>query len=201
MALADEGGIESLSMRKLAGKLGYEVMSLYNHVANKDEILDALVDAVAAEIETGQPGGEWKASMRKRIVSAHDALHRHPWATALWSSQRTGPARLAFNESLLRGLRDGGFSAELSYHGYHAFVIHILGYTRQELNLPFTTEELPQRAAEFLRTFPVDRYPHLAEHMMQHIEPTHPDDDFVFILDLLLDGLERMRDEASGRSL
>ncbi len=189
--LADRGGVESLSMRKLASALGYEVMSLYNHVANKDEVLDGILDLIAAEIEPPLADPDWKAAMRRSVLSAHEVLVRHPWAVNLWSSRSAGPNRLAFMESLLRGLREGGFSPAIAYHGYHAVTMHILGFTLQELNLPFDRANIREVAAESLRTLPAEQYPYLAEHITQHVEEPDHDADFDFVLDLILDGLER----------
>jgi AcrR family transcriptional regulator len=198
VSLADEGGIKALSMRRLAQELGVEAMSLYNHVDNKDDILGGIVDVVATEIDLARDGGDWKAAMRRRAISAHDVLVRHPWAPALWMSTRSfGTGRMEFADSILRGLREAGFSEELTYHGFHVLQAHVMGYTLQERNLEFDADELKELAAAFLREFPADDYPDLAEHIRQHAEP-RPEHEgtFAFGLDLILDGLERLRDSA-----
>jgi AcrR family transcriptional regulator len=194
--LADEGGIESLSMRKLGQELGVEAMSLYNHVANKDEVLDGIVEVVVNEIDSPPDGADWKTTLRQNAISTHEALMRHPWAASLWWRRSEGPGRLRKAELTLRTLREAGFSEDLTYHGYHALVAHILGFTLQALNFPIETkEELQEMAAKFLEDFPVGEYPYLAEHIGQHVDPGESDEGaFAFGLDLILDGLERMRD-------
>jgi AcrR family transcriptional regulator len=196
IGLADVGGIEALSMRKLAQKLGVEAMSLYNHVANKDEIVDGMLELVAQEIELPADGADWKAAVRSSAVSAHEAFRRHRWAAGLWMTRGgVSPTRLRYGDSVLRTFREAGFSEDLTYHAFHTFQAHVVGYTMQELNFPFDKEELKQLAATFLREFPVDEYPHLAEHIAQHVEPSEVHGGtFEFGLDLMLDGLERLRD-------
>jgi len=192
MVIADRAGISALSMRNVAKELGYEVMSLYNHVADKDAILDGLVELVAGEIEPVATG-EWRAATKASVSSARRALLRHPWAVGLWWERRTGPTRLAYLESLLRGMRDAGFPADVAYHGYHALLMHITGFTAQEHNLPSDNKALGELAAAFIKRIPADQYPYLVEHMTQHVDKAtyESDEDFTFVLDLILDGLER----------
>jgi AcrR family transcriptional regulator len=194
--LADEGGIESLSMRKLGQELGVEAMSLYNHVANKDEVLDGIVEMVVNEIDSPPEDADWKTTLRQSAISTHEALMRHPWAARLWWRESESPGQLRKAELTLRTLREAGFSEDLTYHGYHVLVAHVLGFTLQALNFPIETkEELQELAAKFLEEFPVDEYPYLAEHIRQHVHPRESDEGaFAFGLDLILDGLERMRD-------
>lgn len=193
VAFADEHGLESLSMRKLARELGFEVMSLYNHVANKDEMLDGMVDLVVEEMELPTASADWKASMRASAISGHQVLLRHPWASALWSTRMPGPARVRFMERLLAALDEAGFDPELTYHAYHALTMHIVGFTGHQLSYAFETQgELEDLARQFLGANPADEFPHLHEHVRQHFEEAH-DDEFEFVLDLILDGLERSR--------
>ena len=196
MRLADEGGIESLSMRKLGQELGVEAMSLYNHVANKDEVLNGIVEVVIGEVEWPAGETDWKKALRESSISTHEALMRHPWAASLWWRRAEGPAHMQRAELMLRTLRNAGFSDELTYHGYHVLVGHILGFTLQALSFPIETkEELQEMAARFLEEFPVYEYPYLAEHIRQHASPGDSDEgEFEIGLDLILDGLERMRD-------
>jgi AcrR family transcriptional regulator len=198
MALADEGGIEALSMRKLAQELGVEAMSLYNHVANKDDIVDGIIDLVANEIDPPPDGVDWKTAMRQSALSSHEVLMRHPWAGTLWMSPRkVSPARLRYGDEILRVLREGGFSKDLTYHAFHALSSHVLGFTLYLLNFRRTTPDLEEMAARFLRDFPAAEYPYLAEHVEQHMEPSDErQGTFEFGLDLVLDGLERLRDTA-----
>ncbi|HYN90225.1 MAG TPA: TetR/AcrR family transcriptional regulator C-terminal domain-containing protein [Ardenticatenaceae bacterium] len=195
--LADESGIESLTMRKLAQVLGVEAMTLYYYVAKKDDILDGIVDLVVSEMELADGGAGWKVAIRKTAISAHEVLVRHPWAASLMmSTTGVSPARLRWMDSLLRCLREAGFSAELTHHAYHALDSHITGFTLWEVSFPFDAAELANIGVAFLRELPGDEYPYLAEHIEQHLTPSSHDDEgeFEFGLDLILDGLERLRD-------
>jgi AcrR family transcriptional regulator len=201
VALADAGGIESLSMRKLAKELGVEAMSLYNHVANKGDLVDAIVDRVIEEIELPQtPDDEWEAAIRTCAVSAHDAFRRHPWACSPAMSPArsvTAPAaRIRYVEWLLGRLRRGGFSAALAYHAYHALDSHILGFTMWELGHAVPSGRSAEELMEaFFRDFPADEFPNLMEHAAQHRDGAGHDgpSEFEFGLDLILDGLKRAR--------
>jgi AcrR family transcriptional regulator len=203
LVLADEEGIESLTMRELGLRLGVEAMSLYNHVANKDDILDGIVDLVLNEIELPSAEEDWEAAIRKCAISAHDALLRHSWACNLiMSGSSVRPARLRYMESLLRRLREAGFSSEATYHAYHALDSHILGFTLWQVGhvMPgggprvLNKEEVAKFLATFLREFPLSEYPYLLEHAEQHFtEGSHKEEDeFEFVLRLILEGLERM---------
>jgi AcrR family transcriptional regulator len=190
--LADTAGIESLTMRKLGQALGVEAMSLYNHVANKDDILDGIVDLVLGEFELPSAAEDWEAAIRKTAISAHEALVRHPWAPSLIMS-RIRPSRMRYIDSLLRTLRESGFSAELTYHAYHTLDSHILGFTLWQLGHSIDAEDLKDFAPTFLREI-ADDYPHLAEHGEQHVAGVDADEgEFEFGLDLILDGLKRMQ--------
>ena len=195
--LADEAGIESLSMRKLGQALGVEAMSLYNHVANKDDILNGIVDIVESEIELPTPGRDWKAGLRKTAMSAHDVFEHHPWAANLTlSASGTRPARWRYMNAILGGLREAGFSVETTDLAYHAFESHIAGFTLWASQLQVDPEELPDLAAAFVSQLPVDEFPYLIEHVDQHLKERSPENEgaFAFGLDLILDGLERIRD-------
>ena len=196
--LANRGGITALSMRKLAQELGVEAMSLYYYVARKEDLLAGMVDLVVREMELPSMGADWKAGLRKSAISAHDVLVRHPWACGLMMSVKDGTARLRWMDAVLRCLREAGFSTELTHHAYHALDSHITGFTLWQLSFPFEVEQLADVAATFLRELPVDEYPYLAEHVAWHLTETRDDDEgeFAFGLDLILDGLERMRDMA-----
>jgi AcrR family transcriptional regulator len=196
--LADSGGIEALSMRRLARELGVEAMSLYNHVANKDAILDGITDLVTGEIELPPVAGDWKAAMRRSAISAKDVFLRHRWASGLMTSRQSGgPASLRRAEWTLATLRDAGFSKDLTYHAFHILGAYIQGVTEQHLSFPYKGEELAGMATRFLETLPAEDFPYLAEHIVQHIDPDHEGTGgFELGLDLILDGLERMRDAA-----
>ena len=198
LELADEGGIESLSMRRLGQRLGVEAMSLYNHVANKDDLLDGMVEAVTEEIEVPSGEGDWKAEIRRTAISSHEVFLRHRWACSLMMRRPNGSTpRMRWMEALLRTLREAGFSADMTHHAYHALDSHITGFTLWQVNMPFETkEELVDLAESFLREIPADEYPYVIEHAEQHLAPSSPDGatEFEFGLDLILDGLERLRD-------
>jgi AcrR family transcriptional regulator len=196
IALADEGGIEALSMRKIARELGVEAMSLYNHVANKDEILRGISDLVTGEIELPPDGTDWKACIRRHAISTRDTFVRHPWASGLRMSPRSGgPARLERSDWLLRTLREAGLSAELTYHAFHILESYILGFTFQQLSFPHSGEELAGMAERFLEKLSSDEYPDFVEHVHQHLVPHEGDEGgFELGLDLILDSLERLRD-------
>jgi AcrR family transcriptional regulator len=190
--LADEGGIEAVSMRKLGRALGVEAMSLYNHVANKDDLLDGIVDRVLSEFELPSES-DWSEALRRTAISAHEALLRHPWACTLIMS-RFRPGRIRYIEWILGRLREAGFSAEITYHAYHTLDSHILGFTLWELGHSVDSEELEQAVATFLRES-IHEYPHLAEHMQQHLSDSRRDEEgeFEFGLRLILEGLEKTR--------
>jgi len=196
VALADTSGIESLTMRKLGATLGVEAMSLYNHVANKDELLDGMVDIVFGEIDLPVGGADWKTAMRRRAISFREVLARHPWAIGLMESRTTpGPATLRSHDALLGCLRDGGFSIEMTAHAVSTLDSYIYGFALQEKYLPFDTEEETAEVAQaILDQMPTDEYPHLAELAVKHVlQPGYNyGDEFEFGLALMLDGFERL---------
>ena len=195
IGLADEGGLESLSMRKLARELGVEVMSLYYYVAKKDDILDGILDLVVKEIRPASEGADWKAAIRSSAISAHQVLECHPWACGLMMSPaRVRPARLRYMDSMLGRLREAGFSAELTDRAYHALDSHIIGSTLWEVGYSAGADRLEDYGAAFLLALPADEYPYLVEHVEQHlVMPQAGELAFDFGLDLILDGLERIR--------
>jgi AcrR family transcriptional regulator len=200
VVLADRGGVGSLSMRKLAQELGVEAMSLYHHVANKNDILDGLVDVVFGEIELPLDEADWRAAMRRRAISAREALRRHPWAIGLMESRSTpGPATLRHHDGVLGILRGAGFSVELAAHASSVLDSYIYGFALEETSLPFgTTEELLAVASTILDHQLAGEFPHLAEMITEHaVKPGYAyADEFLFGLDLILDGLGRAQDAA-----
>jgi AcrR family transcriptional regulator len=194
--LADQGGLGSLTMRKLGQQLGVEAMSLYNHVANKDDILDGIVDLVVGDIDVPPAGTYWKAAMRQRSISAHQVLLAHPWAAMLVMSRfNIGPGMTRYLDATLGRLREGGFSIEEALDAWHTLDSHLYGFTLQELNLPFGVEETQNVSASVLGQIPAEQYPYVFE-VITRIMQTGRDEDFEFGLDLVLDGLERI----AGRS-
>ena len=195
VALADEGGIASLSMRKLAQELGVVPMALYKHVAAKDDMLDGMVDVVFGEIDLPPRDVEWKAAMRRRAISARAALSRHRWAIGLTESRtKPGPTNLRHHDSVIGCLREAGFSTEMALHAYSALDSYIYGFALQEQQLPFEkSEDVGELAEGMLRRFAPGEYPYLAEAIAEHVDKPGWDygDEFEFGLDLILDGLER----------
>ncbi len=204
MALADQAGIDSLTMRKLGQELGVEAMSLYNHVANKDDILDGIVDLVFGEIDLPASAGDWKTAMRRRAISAREALLRHRWAVGLMESRVTpGPATLRHHDSVIGSLRQAGFSIEAAAHAYSVMDSYIYGFALQQVTLVYDRSEQAGKVAQtFLGRFRADEYPHLAEMITEHAMKPGYDyaEEFEFGLDLILDGLERIRNAGSGRT-
>jgi len=197
LTLADKGGIESLSMRNLGHEVGVEAMSLYNHVANKDDILDGIIDLVYSEIDVPSAETDWKLAMRRRGISVRDVLVRHPWATSLMQSRsKPGPAILRHNDSVIGSLRQAGFTIEMAAHAFSVMDGYIYGFALQQVNLPSrTSEESAELAQNILEGLPADRYPHFAEMVTEYaLKPGYDyAKEFEFGLDLILDGLERFR--------
>jgi AcrR family transcriptional regulator len=194
ISLADDGGIGSLAMRKLGQALGVEAMSLYNHVASKDDLLDGIAEHVLNQIDLPAAGGDWETAIWQCAISAHAALAAHPWACNLiMSIPRPLPARLRYMDSVLRCLRQAGFSAAATYHGYHALDSHILGFTLWEAGHAIKPEETAGLKA-LLPKLTADGYPYLAEHAAQHLTGTGPQEqgEFEFGLRLIIDGLKRI---------
>jgi AcrR family transcriptional regulator len=205
IALADTDGIEALSMRKLGHALDVEAMSLYNHVANKGELVAAMVDRVVEQFELPDDEPRWDVAIRRCAVSAHDLLIKHPWACGLAlvpSDTRVvvGP-RIRYMEWLLRRLREAGFSADLAYSAYHTLDSHIFGFTLWQLGhvkaarmLAPEGENVEQWAARFLEEMR-PQFPYVAEHGDQHMAAGARDGrlEYEFGLDLILDGLKKLR--------
>ena len=193
--LADGHGLAELSMRKLAQMIGVEAMSLYNHVANKKDVLSGMVDLVVAEIMLPAIGSDWRAAMRARAVSAHGVLLKHPWAALLIVSRiNVGPAMLSYIDATLGCLRQAGFSDQQADHAWNAIDSHIYGFTLQELHFPLEPGEYASAARQFLPMLPAERYPHMRALTEQVIDGSYDGlHDFSFGLELILDGLERLR--------
>lgn len=191
VSLADADGIDSVTMRKLGEKLGVEAMSLYNHVANKSDLLDGMIDTVFAEIDLPEDG-DWRTAMRQRAISTRAALARHPWAIGHMESRSTpGAATLRHHDAMLGVLRRAGFSIVLTAHAVSALDSYIYGFALQHRSLPLDT---PARIAQqVMARLTSGEYPHLTEIAVEHVLQPGYDygDEFAFGLDLLLDGLTR----------
>ncbi|RDI54467.1 TetR/AcrR family transcriptional regulator [Nocardia mexicana] len=195
--VADRGGAEAITMRRVAQELGVEAMSLYHHVPNKDAILDGVVDVVFAAIEL--PGGEqdWRGAIRARACSARKVLSRHRWALGLVDSRRNpGPATLRHHDAVLGTLRKAGFTLPMAAHAVSLIDSYIGGYVLQEANLPMTTPaDVEDVAGPLLEELPPDRFPHLREMIVDHaLRPGYDHtEEFDYGLDLILDALEARR--------
>jgi AcrR family transcriptional regulator len=199
LGLADESGIEALTMRKLGQALGFEAMSLYNYVANKDDVLDGILDLVLAETDPPPPEGDWAAAIRTSASSVHEALRRHPWSCSLLMAPgRIRPARLRYMDLLLGRLREAGFSAETTYTAYHVLDGYIFGFSLWETSHSYTAEEISKFATIFEDVITPDTYPYLHEHGQQHMEdgPHREVSSFEFGLDLVVDGLRKIHEDA-----
>jgi AcrR family transcriptional regulator len=199
LELADGGGFHSLSMRKVAAKLKVEAMSLYNHVANKEDLIDGLVDIVFSEIEVPEPGSvDWRTAMRSRALSVRAALQRHRWAVGLMEGRMSpGPANVANHNAVMGCLREGGFEFRDAVHAYSVMDAYIYGFALQERGLPFDTpEETAKVMREQRQNVPsMDDYPYLVETAAELEKAGYDYDvEFLFGLDLILDGIERFRD-------
>ena len=193
--LADAEGIDKLTMRRLAQELGVEAMTLYYYVKNKDDIVAGIVAAVMGEIELPPRGGDWKSSLRNAAISAHDVLVRHPWASArMQAAGGLTPERLEYMEAILGCLRAGGFSPWQSHLGYHALESHIVGHTLWIASMALP-DDLSDLAASVLREVDPETHPAFVEHLHQHLRERGDTDEsaFEFGLDLILDGMERIR--------
>jgi AcrR family transcriptional regulator len=191
IALADESGIEALSMRKLGQALGVEAMSLYNHVANKDDVLDGIVDLVLSDIEVPPTGTDWKSAMRQRSISAHEVLLSHPWAAMqIMSRFNIGHGMTRYLDATLGRLREGGFTIEGALDAWHTLDSHLYGFTLQQLSLPFGVDEAPHVSADVLGRLQADEFPHVVE-IISHVMKSGREENFEYGLDLILDGLEK----------
>jgi AcrR family transcriptional regulator len=197
VALADQVGLEAFSMRALAQELGVVPMALYKHVANKDELLDGMVDIVFGEIELPPAELDWRSAMRSRALSTREALRRHSWAIGMMESRRPGPANLRNHNAVMGCLREAGFSFEQAIHAYSLQDAYIYGFALQERDTGFETPasagEAAQRRAASVGA--LEEYPHLVEIVTKLPESGYDNAvEFAWGLDLILDGLERLRD-------
>jgi len=199
MALADQSGLESLTMRRLGEELGVGPMALYRHVANKDDLVDAMVDVVFGEIGVPSLGVDWRTAMRDRAIAVHDALLRHRWATGMMESRRNpGPASLQHHDAVIGSLRAAGFDIATAAHAYSLLDSYLYGFAATQMNLPFTPDDVGEKAESMLQPFAAGAYPHLTEMLTDHIMRPGYDyaDEFEYGLDVILEGLERAGEAA-----
>jgi AcrR family transcriptional regulator len=195
MDLADESGIESLTMRELGRRLGVEAASLYNHVAGKDDLLDGMADLVVAEIDLPSGGVDWKEAMRRRAVSARGVFVRHRWAAGLIDSRGTsGPGSLSYADRILSTLLQAGFSPGVAANAFLALDSYIYGFERQRSNLSLGDDAVTTKTAQdYLAAIPQGAYPSLACVAMEYaVKPYDDAAAFDFGLGLILDGLQRL---------
>ena len=198
MAIADDRGLEALTMRGLARALGVEPMSLYHYAASRDEIVEAMVGLVVEQFELPSRRDDWKAAVRASLISAHRVLRRHPWAcNPLMSARGVQPARLRHIDALLGRLTDAGLPPGLADLTYHALDSHLLGSTLWEAGYASGMTNIADADRDaFLRELHIEQYPNLQAHVAFHEEPRPAGgpSEFEFGLDLILDGAERLRD-------
>jgi AcrR family transcriptional regulator len=206
VALADREGIEAVSMRRLGQELGVEAMSLYNHVARKEDVLDGMVDLIVGEIEPAPEGGDWKVTARNRILSARTVMLRHPWASSVIDSRRQpSPMVMGYMDGMGGIMRRGGFSVDLMHHAFHALGSRVLGFSQELFDEKGESEAAPEVQALMLRQM-AEAYPNITAIVAQvahddaSVVGSGCDDqfEFEFALDLILDGLEGLRQRAGS---
>ncbi|KQN89386.1 TetR/AcrR family transcriptional regulator [Arthrobacter sp. Leaf69] len=202
VAVADAGGIGSLTMRSLADALEVKPMSIYHHVANKDDVLDGIVDIVFSEIDLPVIGGDWHAEMRRRASSAREAMRRHPWAIGLVETRTSpGPATLKHHNAVIGTLRQAGFSVEMTAHAFALIDAYVYGFALSEATLPVNgPETVTEVAGRMMDQYSPGDYPHLVEFTVEHVmKPGYNyGAEFEFGLDLVLDGLARSLQHAES---
>lgn len=196
---ADAVGLEALSMRQLAGILDVAPMALYRHVANRDDLIDAMIDVVFSEIVLPLGGAHWRTAMRERAISLRDVLARHRWAIGLMESRsHPGPANLRHHDAVIGKLRGAGFDIAMVAHAYSLLDGYIYGFAMSNMHVPFdTTTEMAALAQDIFEPFPANEFPNLAEFINEHVMKPGYDhkDEFEYGLDLILDGIaEAQRD-------
>ncbi len=202
LAVADAGGLASLTIRSLASELGVKPMSVYYHVANKDEILDGIVDLVFGEIDLPLAGGDWRTEMHRRAISARAVLSRHPWAIALLQSRTNpGPATLRHHDAIIGALRGAGFSVRMTAHAFALIDSYVYGFALSEAALPIHGPETVAEVAEsMMQHVPADTYPHLAEFSTEHVlKPGYCfGEEFEYGLELIIDALSKSLPDGGG---
>ena len=197
IAHADAGGLEALTMRQLAEMLDVAPMALYRHVANKDDLIDAMIDVVFGEIGLPSGGADWRTAMRERALSLCDVLARHHWAVGLMESRRSpGPANLRHHDAVIGKLRAAGFDIPMAAHAYSLLDSYIYGFALTKMNLPFDPAGVADVAQSMLTPFPANEYPNLQEFITEHAMKPGYDygNEFEYGLDLILDSIAKARD-------
>ncbi len=198
--IADERGVGAVTMREVATRLGVEAMSLYNHVANKDDMLDGMADYVAAQFDLPEDADSWREAMRRRAVSAHEIFGKHSWAPMLFDSRgSSGPSALRYYDWVLGVLMNAGFSIEGAQRAFSLLDSYIYGFGIQQFNFNAGEDISPEERAEAMRVFiPAEQFPYLHRMASYAMEVGYDAEaDFSFGLEIVLDGLQRVLDEAN----
>ncbi len=199
--LADAEGVGVLTMRRVADHLGFKAMALYNHISSKEDLLKAMLDAIATEIDEPPPECEPMQAIRQHAIATRDAFLRHPWAAGLWGVTMPGESRTAHIEYLLSVLARSDLDAETAHDGFHAINNHVLGYSMQEqaLTVLFAGRGIESLVNEFQETAPVDRFPHTNAHLQEHLDG-NTSTSFELVLDLILEGLARVSKDRTSHT-
>lgn len=193
---ADKHGIASLNMRTLAEQLDAGAMSIYHYFASKDELLDAMVEWVATRIHLPTAEPDWRDALTEIATSTHHNFLKHPWINGIWWKRKPGPNKLAYMESILRVLRESGFSIALACDAYHAITAHVEGFTLQTLEFPVKAKDLESAASGFLKTVEDPQsIPYFIEHVQHHLDRPESSDQFGLMLQMILDGFEARLNE------
>lgn len=193
LKLADEEGIGGLSMRRLATELDCGAMTLYHYIADKDALLEALVDAVAGEIEPPPADADWRAAAEHIAKAALEVQLDHPWVIPIWATTWPGPHRFALVEQLLDALAGADLPADIADLGFHALTNHVQGFAQQRLSYQELESKADVTAVRLEELFASNQFPRVAEHVEFHRSQHEAHDEFGFALNLILDGLERQR--------
>lgn len=193
--IADSRSLAELNMRSLAKELGCGVMSLYNHVSSIDDLNGAMVNAIVGKFSLPVDTSDWKLALRASAISAHEVLLDHPWAVSVWSKAGMANSSVdlhTFFEFLLRVMREAGLSEAQACRGFHALTMHIVGFTQQQLELPFKNRKQFESAATvYVTELGEESFPYVVEHVKHHLEGEKGINHFEFLLDLILDNLQK----------
>lgn len=197
--LADRDGLGALTMRRLGAELGVEAMSLYKHVANKEDVLDGIVELVVGDIEIPLEGTDWKEAMKRRAISAREVLGRHSWAVGLLEARGSkGPTTLRYLDAILGNLRSAGFSVENAVHAFWLLDSFVYGHVIQETSMPISPEEMTESTGSILEQVTMDEYPHLVEVGEHALRSEYSfDTEFAYALELILDALDQTAKSAT----
>ena len=190
--MADESGVERLRMRSLAAELGFEVMSLYNHVENKADLLIGMTDLVASEIDMPDRAQPWREAVRAHAMELRAMFLRHPWVVNLWVTTMPGPVRFALMDAELETWNRAGLPDHEAHHAYHAVNNHVVGYHIQNGMMPVKADELDSVASDVIESLDPERHSHVIRHIHQHLDGDHGE-SFEYVLDLIIDGIGKDR--------